>query len=276
MGKYVENNLNEGEQIVLPVKKSFWCILPEVLTMIFWIAIFVTAKILIKEKCELTFEEQREYYERYNRVWQNPLGKIYDEFNLIYNLVMWLVILINAFIVTMKVLKVYLSDLAITDKRVIGKVGLIKVDVINSNIDQVSNVFYTVGFWGTIFRYCTLVVEGVGTKRRVRVDAVTNPEDFKNAIVDARKLQAEEAKRRRDELVAKAMGEPIVKEETQNQQIESANIEETLVNEVENSASEITNSQEVTQQVNEDESISEVEISSEEETITQQTEEEQN
>jgi len=260
MGKYVENNLNEGEQIVLPVKKSFWCILPEVLTMIFWIAIFVTAKILIKEKCELTFEEQREYYERYNRVWQNPLGKIYDE---------WI-------IVTMKVLKVYLSDLAITDKRVIGKVGLIKVDVINSNIDQVSNVFYTVGFWGTIFRYCTLVVEGVGTKRRVRVDAVTNPEDFKNAIVDARKLQAEEAKRRRDELVAKAMGEPIVKEETQNQQIESANIEETLVNEVENSASEITNSQEVTQQVNEDESISEVEISSEEETITQQTEEEQN
>ena len=73
-------------------------------------------------------------------------------------------------------------DLAITNKRVVGKIGLIKTKTLDAPLNKVQNTSTSSGFWGKLFGYGTVsintaagVIDFTGIKR---------PEDFKMALMN--------------------------------------------------------------------------------------------
>ena len=73
---------------------------------------------------------------------------------------------------TVRILVLLMTKLLITNKRVVGKVGILKVDTIDFPIEKVDNVAYNANIAGNIFKYCTVVVAGTnGDKKTVKTVA---------------------------------------------------------------------------------------------------------
>ena len=89
---------------------------------------------------------------------------------------------------TVRILVLLMTKLLITNKRVVGKAGILIVDTIAGNI----------------FKYYTVVVAGTsGDKKTVKT--VANALDFKNAVNEAIERHAEEARKAQASEIAAAM-----------------------------------------------------------------------
>ena len=74
------------------------------------------------------------------------------------------------------------SELAFTNKRIIGKLGLIKTEAMNSPLTAVQNVKVKSGLFGKIFRYGSI---GITTASGTYVfDYIKHPDEFKNALLN--------------------------------------------------------------------------------------------
>lgn len=77
--------------------------------------------------------------------------------------------------------------LAITNKRVIDidQRGFFERNVSETTYDKVQDVRYTIrGFWPTILRFGTIVVQTAGTTTNLELDAVQHPVDVQRLITD--------------------------------------------------------------------------------------------
>lgn len=77
--------------------------------------------------------------------------------------------------------------LAVTNKRVIDidQRGFFERNVAETTYDKVQDVRYTIrGFWPTMMRYGTLVVQTAGTTTNLELDAVQHPVDLQRLITD--------------------------------------------------------------------------------------------
>lgn len=83
------------------------------------------------------------------------------------------------------------NELAITNKKVYGKIGFIKTVEMNSPIHQIQNVRVSNGLLGKIFKYGTINI--TTTTGVYYFKCVKNPNDFKNAVM-AQIAQSEESK----------------------------------------------------------------------------------
>lgn len=70
------------------------------------------------------------------------------------------------------------SEFAITNKRVIIKVGFISRRTLEMNLNKIESVNVDQSFWGRIFGYGTLVVIGTGGTREP-FQAISNPMAFR-------------------------------------------------------------------------------------------------
>lgn len=70
------------------------------------------------------------------------------------------------------------SELAITNKRVVGKVGLIRTHSITSPLNKIQNVTVASGLFGKIFGYGGLKIETAGSSPVVFY-GIKKPEEFK-------------------------------------------------------------------------------------------------
>ncbi len=73
------------------------------------------------------------------------------------------------------------SELAITNKRIVGKVGLIRTHSITSPLNKIQNVTVASGLFGKIFGYGGLKIETAGSSPVVFY-GIKKPEEFKKAI----------------------------------------------------------------------------------------------
>ena len=97
------------------------------------------------------------------------------------------------------------THLAITNKRIVGKVGILRVDTIDFPIEKVDNVTYNAGIFGNLFKYYTLQITGTsGDKKELKM--VANAQAFKNAVSEAIERHAEEARKAQAAEIAAAMG----------------------------------------------------------------------
>lgn len=191
MSQYVENNLGKGEQIVLKAKKSFWCLLPEIISCIIIIGLFIALQNLL----ELSDEEKMKYAFTHGELYVNPLeGKI------------WIPILVCVIIIGVQLIKLWGMNLAVTNKRVVGKIGVLKIQTLDYHIDKVDNVSFKAGLWGNIFHYYTVVVQGGGDNAKIKFIGISNANEFKNAVNEAVEKHAEEARKQQAEEIARAMG----------------------------------------------------------------------
>lgn len=72
------------------------------------------------------------------------------------------------------------TQLAITDKRVIGKTGFIKTSVMDTPLDKITNIVVTTGFWGKIFKYGNIRITTISGD--YVFNGLADPEGFKTTL----------------------------------------------------------------------------------------------
>ena len=73
------------------------------------------------------------------------------------------------------------TELALTNKRVIAKSGIIRRNAIDVSLSKTEGVTYTQGIIGRIFGYGSIVVRGTGVGN-VAVRFISQPESFKHEV----------------------------------------------------------------------------------------------
>ncbi len=102
------------------------------------------------------------------------------------------VALITSVLLSIPAIRLILSNcLAITDKKVFGRVGIIKTTEMNSPIRQIQNVSVSSGLFGKLFKYGTVVI--TTTTGVYGFKYVKNPDQFKNEVM-AQITRTEESK----------------------------------------------------------------------------------
>lgn len=107
-------------------------------------------------------------------------------------------------------------ELALTNKRVIGKIGLLSKNSLDFHLDKIDHVQIKSSFLGNLLKYYSLSIASVGgagydtAKNRERNKelfvGIKNAQDFKEMATSAIELHAEEARKAQAEEIARAMG----------------------------------------------------------------------
>ena len=63
----------------------------------------------------------------------------------------WIPILLCVIVIGIKLLKLYGMNLVVTNKRVVGKVGVFKIHTLDHHIDKVDNVSFKAGLFMILF-----------------------------------------------------------------------------------------------------------------------------
>ena len=94
-------------------------------------------------------------------------------------------ILIPVAIVIMAVvcLRIYSTELAITNKRVIAKFGFIRRNTVELKLDRIEGLRVNQGIFGRIFNYGSVVVSGTGVTQ-APIPAIDRPLEFRRLCLE--------------------------------------------------------------------------------------------
>lgn len=184
MSKYAENNLGRGEEIVLKAKKSIFCAFPQILFLILMIVAYVFVNSSIKDA--------------EGKFGANPISGI--------GAYSWVLLILGALPLIVRLIVLWGMNLVVTNKRVIGKIGVLKIQALDYHIEKVDNVSLKAGVFGNLFHYHTLVVQGGGDNAQIKFIGISNANAFKNAVNEAIEKHEAEARKQQAEEIAKAMG----------------------------------------------------------------------
>ncbi len=94
-------------------------------------------------------------------------------------LLCWLIVpLFKAIVATVKFTHI---ELAITNKRIIGKIGVANTKSLDAPLNKIQNVSVTQGFWGKIFNFGIVRVDTAAGK--FEFDGIKNADAFKGMIL---------------------------------------------------------------------------------------------
>ncbi len=94
---------------------------------------------------------------------------------------------------------------AVTNKRVIGKTGVLKINTLDLHIDKVDSVKMNATFFGRICKFYYIEISGSGTAKPIRFRYIANGPKLKNTITEAIERHAEEARKAQAAEIAMAM-----------------------------------------------------------------------
>jgi len=80
-------------------------------------------------------------------------------------------------------IKYFTTELAITNKRVIAKFGLISRSTIEINLQKIESIQVNQGILGRIFDYGSIVVSGAGNPQ-APIPGISKPLQFRRAFID--------------------------------------------------------------------------------------------
>ena len=152
---YIEHELTEGEHIVLLGHVSWWTIVPRTLLAV---AVFVVAAVVA--------------------------GLLSTLVPLFWLIAMPLVILLWIGMVARQILRVLTTEIAITDKRVISKSGLLRTEVKVTPLDKVNNVNVKQGFFGNLLDYGDIEVTTATAEENDNhlISSLAHADKFRNTL----------------------------------------------------------------------------------------------
>lgn len=171
---------------------------------------------LYEEEIEQHWEaEKDEYMERLNA--EGGFRKIVVNAGSYAAILIWVLFFLCGFVPFLKRLLKWLSiNLALTNKRVVGKVGILRINALDFHLDKIDHVQIKGTILGNLFHYYSLRIVSVGgagfdNNRRRKKDAdqfvgISNAQEFKDMATRAIELHAEEARRAQAAEIARAMG----------------------------------------------------------------------
>ena len=80
-------------------------------------------------------------------------------------------------------IRYFTTELAITNKRVIAKFGLISRSTIEINLQKIESIQVNQGILGRIFNFGSIVVSGAGNPQ-APIPGISSPLQFRRAFVD--------------------------------------------------------------------------------------------
>ena len=80
-------------------------------------------------------------------------------------------------------IKYFTTELAITNKRVIAKFGLVSRSTIEINLQKIESIQVNQGILGRILNYGSIVVSGAGNPQ-APIPGISSPLQFRRAFVD--------------------------------------------------------------------------------------------
>ncbi len=191
MSYYVENNLTKNEKVVNKAKINFLAILPWIILIVILISCFIT----FRNFCN-------------DFIYDLPDGEIASEVIFYFGLIFFIIFMIIPIIYILEILSI---EVAITNKRIIGKKGLFSTTALDIPISQISNAGISLSFFGKIFKYATIEVSSTGMKIKngntesLKLKAISNSREFLNSINEAIEENAEQQRKLQAEELAKAM-----------------------------------------------------------------------
>lgn len=81
-------------------------------------------------------------------------------------------------------LRIWSTELAVTNKRVIAKFGLIRRNTVELRLDRIEGLRVNQGILGRIFNYGSVVVSGTGGTQEP-IPAISRPLDFRRLCLEA-------------------------------------------------------------------------------------------
>ncbi len=94
-------------------------------------------------------------------------------------------------------------ELAITNKRVVGKTGFLNSSAMDAPLSKIQNASVSQPFWGKIFNYGTVTVETASGK--YQFEAVKNADAFKRTLMSQIDQAEEDRIKQQAEEMARAM-----------------------------------------------------------------------
>ncbi len=122
----------------------------------------------------------------------------------------WLLLIptIKAIIATIQFLNI---ELAITNKRIVGKVGVLNTKTLDAPLNKIQNVGTSQTFFGKIFNYGIINIDTAAGK--FTFDYVKNADAFKGQILEQIDIFEEERIQQQADKMAKAMAGAIAEKE---------------------------------------------------------------
>lgn len=102
------------------------------------------------------------------------------------------------------------TELALTNKRVVGKIGFIRTHSVTSALNKIQNISVSSGLIGKIFNYGKIKIETAGSEP-VCFYGIKKPEEFKRAIFNQMDILEQEKQKEQAALMANAMSQTLNK-----------------------------------------------------------------
>lgn len=126
----------------------------------------------------------------------------------IFAYVGWFAFVISALVFLNKLSKFCTCDLALTNKRVVGRIGLLNKRVTDIHIDKVDNVQIKSSLFGNLMKYFSISVKGASSEAGEagrNFVGIKNAQDFKDRTNEVIEQHAEEARKAQAAEIARAM-----------------------------------------------------------------------
>ena len=146
MSSYVEGSLVAGEQVLYTGHISKWSV---------WGHMLLTALFLVAAAALIAI----------------PIAGV-------------IALLIAILLAVITYVKLHTTELAITNKRLVAKFGLISRSTVELNINKVESIQVHQTVWGRLFNYGSLVIAGGGNPQ-APIDGISDPVGFRKAFMQA-------------------------------------------------------------------------------------------
>ena len=108
----------------------------------------------------------------------------WSQFWLLFLGVLTLVVGVGLVLLVVAWIRMKSTEIAITNKRVIAKVGFISRSTVEINLDKVEALKVEQGFWGRMLNYGTILMSGAGTSVAPMRD-IADPLVFRRKFMEA-------------------------------------------------------------------------------------------
>ncbi|HLY04735.1 MAG TPA: PH domain-containing protein [Rhizomicrobium sp.] len=99
----------------------------------------------------------------------------------IYSVVVYIALGVGALLLLSSWIRQQSTEIAVTDRRVIYKTGLVSRRTVEMNMDKVESVDVTQSIWGRIFNFGTVLIRGTGASLEP-LATIATPLALRNAI----------------------------------------------------------------------------------------------
>ena len=155
---YIERELTDGERMVLLGRVSWWAIVPRTLLAIGVLVVVSVAAGML-----------------------SALGPLF------WMIAVPLVIVAWIGMVAQQVIRVLSTEIAITDRRVMSKSGVLRTEVKTTPLDKVNNVNVKQSLFGNLLDYGDIEVTTATAEEKDNhlISALAHPDKFRNTLTEA-------------------------------------------------------------------------------------------